>query len=54
MALNVSYLMLLISLIVTMYTDPGRVPYTWGYFLDKNETKKRMHCLIKVLLFELR
>ncbi|EAS03868.4 DHHC zinc finger protein (macronuclear) [Tetrahymena thermophila SB210] len=43
---NVFSFMLAWSLIVTMFTDPGRVPQNWGYFLDDHEHKKRRYCLI--------
>ncbi|KAL4510762.1 hypothetical protein ABPG72_004916 [Tetrahymena utriculariae] len=43
---NLFSFMLAWSLIVTMFTDPGRVPQNWGYFLDDHEHKKRRYCLI--------
>ncbi|EGR32804.1 hypothetical protein IMG5_070030, partial [Ichthyophthirius multifiliis] len=38
--------MLFWSLLTTMFTDPGRVPLYWGYFLEDPEHKKRRYCLI--------
>ncbi|CAD8201198.1 unnamed protein product [Paramecium octaurelia] len=34
------------SLFKTMFTDPGRVPQNWGFFLNDPEQKKRKFCLI--------
>lgn len=43
---HISMIMLLWSLLTTMFTDPGKVPLYWGYFLDPAESKNRRYCLI--------
>lgn len=34
------------SLFKTMFTDPGKVPQNWGFYLNDPEQKKRRFCLI--------
>ncbi|KRX05905.1 Thioredoxin-like fold [Pseudocohnilembus persalinus] len=43
---NILFFLLLWSMAQTMWTDPGKVPLYWGYFLDENENKKKRYCLI--------
>ncbi|KAL4479503.1 hypothetical protein ABPG72_011825 [Tetrahymena utriculariae] len=42
---NLLAFMLAWSLLVTMFSDPGRVPQLWGYFLTEQDNKKKIYCL---------
>ena len=40
------FAMVLWSMFMSVFAEPGRVPIYWGFFLDEKESKNRRYCLM--------
>ena len=40
------FIMLVWSLLRSIFSDPGRVPIYWGFFAEEAENRKRRYCLL--------
>jgi len=43
---HILLLMMLWSLLITMYTHPGEIPLYWGFYIGDDDSKKKRYCLI--------
>ena len=44
--IHIELFLLIWAMITTIVVDPGNPEVFWGFYLDKNENRKRKYCLV--------